>query len=295
MKGPTQLFGTTIIDGKEVQVMACRDIDNPNEILFHLWGDDNGPRAIRCKIRIDDSGQTHGEPINYYKSVPGGGLHAPRLTDEEISELHSLDIAMVLEADSCIGTWSGASSRGEFSLQKFQKGERVRATTLDTWEDFKQWASNSRSRYDLELFRGHDDNRFPLCTTFHRTGRQNLIKYCDFTLPEFRSHAEASLGIRLHEDPRDFATLLALAQHHGLPTPLLDFTTSPYIAAFFAFTDAIEHERSGATHVRIFGIASGPLAEATPPVVTLTKGVPFACTPNKASFWSQTYQTLRYL
>lgn len=34
--------------------------------------------------------------------------------------------------------------------------------------------------------------------------------------------------------PREIWSLLAIAQHHGIPTRLLDFSWSPYIAAYFA-------------------------------------------------------------
>ncbi len=92
-------------------------------------------------------------------------------------------------------------------------------------------------------FRGEVSAQWPLVSSLTR----RLQTFCDdhslWPLREeralriFRRKAHIYLADRAALD--DDLRCLALMQHHGAPTRLLDFTKSPYVAAFFALEDAV--------------------------------------------------------
>lgn len=91
--------------------------------------------------------------------------------------------------------------------------------------------SRYRSNY---VFRGLSDASYELKTSLARLGK-DCEKLESHLLRNFRkySHRDAA--------PGDSAwSWLAVAQHHGLPTRLMDWTYSPYVAAHFA-TANLDH------------------------------------------------------
>lgn len=103
-----------------------------------------------------------------------------------------------------------------------------------TWEEFKRTASKFRDSGEM-LFRGQACSQMPLKTSFHRAGRNNLYRYLVEDVSRLRHQINAISNYCYRDFGEDVVGLLSLAQHHGFPTPLLDWTESPYVAAFFAF------------------------------------------------------------
>ena len=115
--------------------------------------------------------------------------------------------------------------------------------TVKNWEEAKT-EFNKLVNSSLWIFRGQSDSSWSLMTSLERwitdnsklsTGVMNDKEFIEKVfLSEFRNGAHRYLKSSLHL-PQDTLEWLALMQHHGTPTRLLDFTRSPYVASFFAF------------------------------------------------------------
>ena len=119
-----------------------------------------------------------------------------------------------------------------------------------TWEKFKIMVGSLPP--DRFIFRGQPvTNR--LRTSFHRTNRRDLHRFQVSDIPLM--HGMVTSKTKHYFDLRDNiqnAAFWNLLQHHGYPTPLLDWTHSPYVAAYFGFREKSRPEDEANRKIRIF-------------------------------------------
>src|SRR5580692_6211011 len=111
-----------------------------------------------------------------------------------------------------------------------------RVFRLESWGNFLELVT--KPPYSNWAFRGERDERWPLYSSLSRYLKNFGVSRDAWPSQEGRIlrifKRKAHQFVSQPPDPNDDFQWMALMQHHGAPTRLIDFTWSPYVAAFFA-------------------------------------------------------------
>jgi hypothetical protein len=116
--------------------------------------------------------------------------------------------------------------------------EYVQQIDLKSWSDFKSKVDSFKLEW---IYRGQANASWELSTSLERSSLVEIDHDVEIVLI-----AEYRKAIRSLPDysgiPETTLEWLSLLQHHGTPTTLIDFTDSPYIAAYFAFQEEVSEK-----------------------------------------------------
>ena len=139
------------------------------------------------------------------------------------------------------------------------------AIKADSWEDFEQKLKKLRTENGTEssplLFRGQGNSTWPLTTTLDRYTKNGmtLLSYYNLITGSIGPEVQTFSGVDVPDRQQDVAKsffdkglmfafprqfpdaplygYMAYLRQLGFPSPLLDWSRSTYVAAFFAFRD----------------------------------------------------------
>ncbi|WP_419613674.1 anti-phage protein KwaA, partial [Thiolapillus sp.] len=139
-----------------------------------------------------------------------------------------------------IPLWDNDSPEGRFEITADQISGRIPVTRLEHWRDFLALLESPFfNRLDTQvIFRGHRRYDWSMTPTLARVTSNDIITeaLASQQLEMLRKAIRGRVSDHslLEDGPQD-DELWSIGQHHGLMTPLLDWTYSPYVALFFAF------------------------------------------------------------
>lgn len=161
-----------------------------------------------------------------------------------------------------IGTFDPERQKDEWSNIEPDPG-------VQSWSDFQERVRPLFPR--RYLFRGQG-KPWRLRTSFHRTRRKDLVRYWREDMPALEQNLSHLLNgsFDLTND-KHVGAFFSLVQHHGYPTPLLDWSYSAHVAAFFAFQKADE---SSEKPVRVWAFDINAWEKDFPPEFNMANSGP---------------------
>jgi len=120
-----------------------------------------------------------------------------------------------------------------------EESDGIKIDQLSSWKDFSDYIYQNFSNTRDYIFRGHRKENWGLTPNLYRGLEENysydsIIRRTFDHLDRFKLATRGRIKTSLLGMDEE-NELWALGQHRGLKTPLLDWTKSPFVAAYFAF------------------------------------------------------------
>lgn len=136
-----------------------------------------------------------------------------------------------------IPLWRASGKR--FEIMSDPIDGRIPVTRLESWRQFTELLEDPFfNKTGVQLaFRGHRRYDWSLMPSLGRLTTAGIVSkaIADRQLEAFRRAVRGRLRDNFLVDDNQADELWSVGQHHGLLSPLLDWTYSPYVALFFAF------------------------------------------------------------